>query len=326
MYDTNICFGLTKSTILRFYSEYEIFSKYLGFNPIVNKLYNSPFRSETKPSFGIFQSRSGMLLFKDLGSGDSGDCFKFACSISNKLLPDILKEIYYKLDRTLIKVPVKIPISAKIETEIAVNEIPFSKEALDYWTSYGITITTLLKFKVSEVSKFWINGVVKGWKAKTNLIFAYEVFDKYKIYKPFDKINRFITNCSIAEIQGWEQLDYSKEVVFITKSLKDIMLLHELGYTAISPGGEGQSLPAKALKILRSKFKHIIVFYDRDKAGMINTRKMIKFNNDFGFIFTPDKHFKDLSDYYKQFGKDTTIEMLNKRTEYSINHHTNEAS
>ena len=44
----------------------------------VGKLMNSPLRSGDKnPSFGIFHSKTGGLLWKDLGTGECGNSLKF---------------------------------------------------------------------------------------------------------------------------------------------------------------------------------------------------------------------------------------------------------
>ena len=53
--------------------DYTIYSYYLGpFKP--GKLMNSPLRSDDKmPSFAIFATKDGALLFKDHGTGVSGN-------------------------------------------------------------------------------------------------------------------------------------------------------------------------------------------------------------------------------------------------------------
>lgn len=314
MYNLTAACNITKEDVLKTTSEYTIFCDILGYQPVINKLYNSPLRVDPRPSFGIFIARTGKLLYKDLGTGDSGDCFKLASILSSTSVTKVLRELYNKSLR--IKSIIYTPIVNTTETEIAVHPIPFTEQGLNYWGLHGISVATLNKFNVEEIDKFWINGQARGWKTKNNLLFSYSIYNKYKIYKPLDREYRFVNNCSIYEIQGWEQLDYTKDTVIITKSLKDIMLLHELGYTAIAPGGEGQSLPEEALEILRKNFKYIIVFYDKDKAGLITTKKMLKKNPDFGFMFTYNKEAKDITDFYVLFGKPKTVELLSKKIEY----------
>ena len=155
------------------------------------------------------------------------------------------------------------------------------------------------------------------WNApKEKPMFAYSVYSKFKIYRPFYKQKRFYTNCLTVDIQGWEQLDYSNDTVFITKSMKDVMLLHELGYSAVAPNGEGHSIPPKAIDILRKNFKHVIVLYDRDIHGMASARKLLNKHKDFDFMLTPRNTSKDLSDYYQKYGKEETIKILTKKSNY----------
>ena len=58
-------------------SDYDIYSYYLG--PIKpKKLINSPLRPDDKiPSFAIFPTKDGSLLFKDHGTGEAGNAIKF---------------------------------------------------------------------------------------------------------------------------------------------------------------------------------------------------------------------------------------------------------
>ena len=315
MYDISKLVTINKEYVLTQIFEYEIYCKYLHYKPTVNKLYTSPFRQDSRPSFGLFYSRFGKLMFKDFGNGESGDCFKFVSLVEGISIRDVPKYIMKSVDITKERKQIEIPI-LKRKKEIAVNVIPFTQEAIKYWSNYGITEATLNLFNVSEVSRFWIDNKLRGWRTSHNLIFAYSIFDKYKIYKPFDRENRFFTNCNNADLQGWEQLDYTKDTVIITKSLKDVMLLHELGYTAISPGGEGHSIPKKALEILRQNFKYIVIMYDKDLPGLNNARKLIKANPDFGFMFTTSRYVKDISDYYRIHGIDDTFKLLSKKLEY----------
>ena len=63
---------LNKSNILSSISEYSIFCNYIGYKFRVGEKFNSPFRKDRNPSFGIFKAKNGSLLYKDLATGDSG--------------------------------------------------------------------------------------------------------------------------------------------------------------------------------------------------------------------------------------------------------------
>ena len=317
MYDTTDYFGVTKEKILKKISEYDIFSQYLGFRPVVGQLYLSPLRKDTNPSFGLFYAKGNKsLLFKDLGTGETGDCFKFVSLIENTSIRQAVLNLHKQLvsKKVTKRAPKEvIPVKEYKTLDIVVDDIPFTVEGLSFWDDFGITESTLDKFNVKQINKFWVNGR-EYWRAtRKKPMFSYFIYSKAKIYRPYFKRMKFYSSCTINDIQGWAQLDFNKDTVFITSSLKDVMLLDELGYTAIAPNGEGHSIPKKALDILRQKFKHVVILYDRDYPGMKAAQKLWRQNKDFKFMFTPRRTEKDISDYYKNYGKDAVIRHLSEK-------------
>lgn len=49
------------------------------------------------------------------------------------------------------------------------------------------------------------------------------------------------------------------DILFITKSMKDVMCLHEMGIPAVSPSSESTFLPKDVLEQLKTRFKRIII-------------------------------------------------------------------
>jgi len=321
MYNTAKVFKHTREDVYKLISEYDIYRIYLGYSPIVGNVYISPFRKDLNPSFGVFRGRNGNLMFKDFGLGESGDAIKFAKLIEGMSTQEVIEHLYRQYSH--IK-PIKthnIPEVKAGDKNIYVNKIPWTEAGLAFWAKYGIKRETLEYFKVSQISKYWVNGIVRGYASNKSPMFHYEIFDKDKIYRPYYKEKRFYTNCTSSYIQGWAQLDYSKDTVIITKSLKDVMYLYQLGYTAIAPNGEGHKIPPKALKILKENFKHIIIFYDFDPAGICGTKRLLKENSEFGFMFTSKKYAKDISDYHFIVGEEEAKELFQIKLQYSYEHH-----
>jgi len=305
---------ISREDVLSVTDEYSIFIKYLGFRPTVGQLFQSPLRSDSNPSFGLFYTKgSRTLMFKDFGTGESGDCFKFASLMENVSLFKVYRLLYEDNNTGVPKKKQKILVKEQIEKDIVLDDIPLTAEGEAYWKQFGISPETLEKYKVKQIRKFWVNGIEYWRDSRVKPMFAYLVYSKVKIYRPFYKQMKFYSNCTAAYIQGWEQLDFSNDTVFITKSMKDVMLLHELGYSAIAPNGEGHSLNEKAMKILRENFKNIILFYDRDLPGIIASRKLLRLNKDFNYMFTPRGAEKDLSDFYASHGHDDTKLMLTEK-------------
>ena len=268
---------ITLDYILSRVSEYDIYARYLG-QFKVGFIYNSPFRKDKNPSFGIFLSkRSGKLLFKDHGSGVCGDIIKFVGELKgltnyNDILNTIIKDLKIKNDTVLTST---YNYKSTSSTVIGVVRQPFTEVDLEYWAKYGITVPTLDKYKVNSIKYYLCNGVVKGIYKLENPMFSYKVFNNFKIYRPFgDKFTKWRNNLTSYDIQGFEQLPKKGNLLIITKSLKDVMALYEMGYTAISPSSESTFIPDDALEALKLRFKHILLCFDRDIAGVRNMRKV----------------------------------------------------
>lgn len=102
------------------------------------------------------------------------------------------------------------------------------------------------------------------------------------------------------------------DLLVITKSLKDVMVFYELGITAIAPNSENLFVSDKQLEKLKKYFKNIVVFYDNDIAGVSGMNKIKKSYPELKFIFIPRKYeAKDISDYYKKYGKEKTLKLIN---------------
>lgn len=268
---------ITLDYILSRVSEYDIYARYLGQFKI-GYIYNSPFRQDKNPSFGIFRSRkTGKLLFKDHGNGLCGDVIKFVQEFTgitnyNDLLNQIVKDLNIK-NNTVLKSTKEQEKSE--ETVIGVVRQDFTEADIKYWEQFNIKADTLKKYNVSSIKYYLCNGIVKGIYKEDNPMFAYKVYDRFKIYRPYgDKYTKWRNNLTEYDIQGYEQLAESGDLLIITKSMKDVMCLREMGYNAISPSSESTFIPDRVLEVLKCRFKNIIVIYDRDKAGCKNLRKI----------------------------------------------------
>ena len=232
---------ITLDYILSKVTEYDIYARYLGQFKI-GFIYNSPFRKDKNPSFGIFRSKkSGKLLFKDHGNGECGDVIKFVELFTgitnyNDLLKQIIKDMQITNNTVLHSTK---EIEKNNETVIGVVRQDWTNIDKNYWSQFGITLNTLKKFKVSSIKYYLCNGIVKSIYKDENPMYAYKVYDHFKIYKPLaDKYTKWRNNLTENDIQGYEQLPKNGDLLIITKSLKDVMVLYEMGYNAISPSSE----------------------------------------------------------------------------------------
>ena len=305
---------LTIEYILSKVSEYDIYASYIGqFKP--GLIYNSPFRKDTNPSFGIFLSkRTGKLLFKDHGSGVCGDVIKFVreytgISNYNEVLQEIVKRL--KITNKTVLKSTK-PIESK-ETVIGIVRQAFTKIDEQYWGSYHISMPTLEKYNVHSIKYYLCNGIVKGIYKDENPMYAYKVYNNFKIYRPLgDKFTKWRNNLTEFDVQGYAQLPKKGNLLIITKSLKDVMVLHEMGYNAVSPSSESTFIPDIVLNDLKKRFKNILLCFDRDIPGVQNMRKVSLKTGLKGFLVHKSFKAKDISDAVKTNGFESVHDWLKK--------------
>lgn len=294
--------NITIDWILSKVTEYDIYAKYIG-QFKVGMIYNSPFRKDKNPSFGIYYSkRTKQLLFKDHGTGECGNVIKFVSLFTGKTeYNDILSDIVDKLNITnntkLVSSKQYIPPT---ETVIGVVRQEFTDIDINYWKQFNISINTLKKFNVNSIKYYLYNGIVKGTYKRENPMYAYKVYNNFKIYRPLaDKYTKWRNNLTDYDIQGYEQLPQKGDILFITKSMKDVMCLHEMGYPAVSPSSESTFLPKDVLEQLKTRFKRIIILFDRDVAGVKRSRKLSRETGLEAIFINKKFKAKDVSDAVK---------------------------
>lgn len=154
---------------------------------------------------------------------------------------------------------------------------------------------------------------------KNQLVFGYyggikAEHEQWRIYFPGRKQCKFISNWKKFQLQGAAQLPKDGgDYVVITKSLKDCMCLYELGIPAVAPISENIFITDAQYKKLQEKFKHIILFYDNDIAGIGNMNKIRKEYPDVHVVYIPRRYqVKDISDFRKKYGKRKTADLINE--------------
>lgn len=294
--------NITLDWILSKVTEYDIYAKYIG-QFKVGMIYNSPFRKDKNPSFGIYYSkRTKQLLFKDHGTGECGNVIKFVSLFTGKTeYNDILSDIVDKLNITNnTKLVSSKQYIQPTETVIGVVRQEFTDVDINYWKQFNISINTLKKFNVNSIKYYLCNGIVKGTYKRENPMYAYKVYNNFKIYRPLaDKYTKWRNNLTDYDIQGYEQLPQKGDILFITKSMKDVMCLHEMGYPAVSPSSESTFLPKDVLEQLKTRFKRIIIFFDRDTSGVKRSRKLSRETGLEAMFINKKFKAKDVSDAVK---------------------------
>ena len=329
LYDTSIVASdiqpekqyISKQDVLRMYSELRIFERYIGRFKI-GRPFRSPLREDRHPSFAIFVSkRDNAILYKDLASGDCGDVFKFVKKLySLTRYSDVYRKIYEDMSGIKIDEPEKRQqkLVYRKNVDISIKRKQLNRSDILFWEKYGISVDILNRYKVNAISDCYINNSLYQKYSLLEPMYSYKVFNKFKIYRPLSqKTDKWRSNLSSLDIQGYEQLDDTTDLLIITKSLKDVMTLRALGYNSIAPPSESSLIPDIVINKLKEKYKSIIVFYDRDKAGMKFARKMVN-TYGFRFMFINKKHkTKDISDFVKVYGLEKASKLLLEMIEKS---------
>src|SRR6188508_1685488 len=270
----------------------EAYNYYLGYYPNTRDFYSSPFTSDSNPRFKV--DNDYKLVFKCFSTGKTGDFVSLVRELFLGLtFQEVLNKIVYDVNKlqgvskgisksisfksSIQAANLDITRRSEIQVVLFDNEEPLS--FLNYWKRFYIDYKLLRLYDVRAAKIVFYKRdrednteepiPIKYYK-DTDIIIRYLVNSEYKIYKPLTKnkkdkwLSTFSSNC----IFGFKQLDYSLDIVIISKSSKDILVWRLLGYNAISLPTEASRLWKEFVDYLRSKFKYIICILDNDKAGV----------------------------------------------------------
>lgn len=299
-----------------------IFRWYLGFFSY-RKAFKSPFRPDKSPDCFFFKSKStGEPIFHDFAQGEGYDSIKIVQKLFNLNYREALEKIAKDM-LSDVKTPhiVNIlPSDAYLVDDFVDEKVNFiyelkrwNKKEYQYWLDYGITAKSLRKYHVRSCNWIGVNNRVMFTTFDDCPIFIYEFGEDIKMYRPLTKErkNKWRQNVRENTVQGLEQLPEKGKILIITKSLKDVMVLDELGYNAIAPISESTRLSKELITDLKKRFKRIYVIMDNDKTGQkAATYYFDNFNIPYFFI----EEEKDVSDYSKKFG----IEKLKQKLKLLI--------
>ncbi|MEM4710648.1 MAG: CHC2 zinc finger domain-containing protein [Candidatus Woesearchaeota archaeon] len=302
---------ITIEQIETFLSQKEIIEYYIG---DISKPICSPFREDKNPSL-TFKVKGNKVIWKDWGTGEGGDVYSFLMLYYKKSFNEILEKIWKEL--ILNKSYEKIYVNRKKTYKNNLKSFEIQTQSFGffdrkYWKSYGISIKTLVKYNVYSIKYFNFNNISLEYSIN-NPIYGYKFSkDIWKIYTPFNRKRKFLFNGNKNIIEGYEQLDSFGSILFITKSLKDVMLFRELGYNAISFISE-TVLPEKEIILnLKERFNKIIVFYDNDEAGVKGADKLCSTFDLEKLLIPKEFETKDITDTFRKYGKEFVITFLKK--------------
>ena len=331
---------ITKKKLLKYVSDYEIYSRYiLNQEIMVGKNIYSPFRNESNPSFGFFIGDGGEICFHDFTLRLKGDCIKFVEIMFELNHYEALSKIAIDFDMEndwLIK-KTGIP---KAEGDFVINhsrEHALSKTMykfklgkikrnwefhdMQYWQKYNISLKTLIEYNVEPISYIVVNDKpIKADKHAYVFIERKDGEETYKIYQPFSKDYKWLNSHNDSIWQGWSQLPVSDHggTLIITKSLKDVMCIKEnTGYNAVALQCENVLPKKQVIDELEERFGLCLIFYDNDydkeeNWGQIFSKRLEQETGFIGRCIDSKHEAKDFSDLVEKVGSKKAVEIFER--------------
>lgn len=318
---------LNKTVILKYLSEEQIFEKYFGYAPELNKLYtNERLRTDTTPGCSFYYRDNGKLIFTDFSTGIQYDCFDYVqalhCNCKFPVALEIIARDFglldfdYFVNKVLPKQETEKKPRIYNRIEIC-RERNFKKYHLDYWRIGGLDITQemLTSNKIWALRHLWeytADKVNYFTPNQLGVAFAYhwEGYN-YQIYFPYkkkDKGERKFINPPKIKIGDIEFLDFGADHIIITKSKKDAFFLRLFGLNVFFIINEAILLDENTMKIV-NLFPQRFTLFDNDKWGLHHAWRYRKIYNTIPLFFNREDG-KDTYDVIKKNGKDFFMDLV----------------
>lgn len=314
---------ITRELVLSKVQESDIFYNYFG-NFDLKKIYKSVFRKDNNPSTGFYINKKGKLIYNDLKTGEKLDCFAFVSKLYNITYYEAIRKVaadFGIIGQSKIfekKYNKELDLETKSKTIIQFVPDAWNYENLLFWKKYEITQDELERENVYPIKELFINKrKIYGNEQRYALVESYEDNTYVKIYSPFDKKMKWVSNIPLYVPFGLESLPYKSDTLIITKSKKDQIVLKKIFTDVIATQNESVSaLCEKDRNLILSMYKNPIIFWDNDATGVENCTEMNKFG--FGYINIPKIEYekykiKDASDYILHYGLDSLKEFINEK-------------
>lgn len=305
--------------IMRRISNERIYEHFYGENIKPKIAYKCPFHNDSTPSM-YFHKTGDIIAYKCFGCEAKGNAIKFVQDLNNLSYRESIELIVNTFEGKGVSknnnIISKEFTEVKLSTKIISIPRKFNSFDLIYWNSFGISIETLKKYGVFACETAYILSGDKTtviFNSIENPLYCYKFNEEhYKLYKPLNptKKGKFYYNGPNDLFQGIEVIPETDDLLIITSSLKDVMVLNEIGYNAIAPQSENVIVAENVMCDLKKRYKRIVLLYDSDKAGYEFADKI---NKIYGLeaIFIPEMYgVKDISDFSKKYNLDDTRNLI----------------
>jgi len=317
----NIRRPLSRANILDKVNQYDIFNYYCTPFSELRKIFRSELRPDKNPTCSIMKS-GDKLYYRDFTDSKKLDCFDYVqvkhgersfIHAMERVNIDFGLDLMSKgLDVVGSKIaPVlsnfNIEDVEEFTTEIGVRIRKWDLRDKAFWADkYGLTSKELEFYNIHPLEGMFINNTYTQCQ---DIAYGY-YFGKlpdgraaWKLYQPYaDKKRKWRGNCPESLLQGFKEMEKEGDVLLITKSLKDVVVLKKAGYPSFAPQAESVHISHEVMAELKESFKTILILYDNDVPGK-NAAEAIAKDHNLPLFYFPSET-KDASDFVEMYSYD----------------------
>ena len=321
-------------------SDAEILQRYMGLDSFPCSI-SSPLRDDDRnPSFSLVEKEDGAVVWKDFGTGDTGNATSLLAKLWNVTYSEALLKIKMDVGEPIPRVSLirrykgRVHVTSNSSIKVKVRE--WKDWDREYWNSYGITQKFAQWCNVYPISHAFFTRKEKDGRERTVCIpmdkYAYAYFEwkdgiqSVKLYQPYSATMKWLSKHDASVWDLWKQAFRwadmnSDEALVITSSRKDAMCIWEnLGVPAMSLQGEGYIPKPQVMKQVLERFRTVYLLYDNDfqhkedNPGQDNAKKLIEMYPTLKNICIPSEmRCKDPSDLVKKWGTALLQEVWTKQ-------------
>jgi hypothetical protein len=267
---------------------------------------------ERTPSMCVYYDGTE-YRFKDYSSGKSGNATWLVVQLHN--ITEAAAELKIRTDYDNEEVITDNAPMKKVGKFKVTSHMKRQWNTLDvkFWTDFNIGSKMLNKYNVFPLAQYTMSKATDDGIEEIVITgqYIYGYFngggELYKVYQPYREKKKFIN--VMRYVQGSDQLTYSKPLLLICSSLKDMMTLDTLDFNveSVAPASENTMLAKSVLSAYSLKYKGIMTLFDNDSAGR---NSMQKYKDKYGIPGIFLKMSKDLSHSVRDFGVEKTKQYL----------------
>lgn len=272
----------------------------------------SPFRVDNKPGCTFYYGNDNILYLRDWAINEKYHCIGVImkmedCNFQQAI--NIAKEKFgvKKSGAGLTYRKTSVLLQAVTDR--------WNDEARAYWAQYNIDHKTLRKFGVRNVKYVYRNKALVARATSANPIFVYTFkgTDKIKIYRPLavGKQYKWLGNVDKTTLNGEAQLPKRGKLLIITSSLKDVMVLYKMGFSAIAPQSENSNV--HDIQDFAARFDKIVVFFDADEPGLAAASHLSESIGAPYFTIPSRYDAKDISDCVAKWGFNKSYKIVKRK-------------